>query len=106
MREQAFPQGRVVIEPKATTTYENAVFTRNLLAPSATDRWLIVTSAVHMPRAIGVFRRAGFTVESWPVFDDKDASADFLGPTFHEVFGLVEYRLLGRTSSLLPAPLS
>ncbi|MEC9367206.1 MAG: YdcF family protein, partial [Pseudomonadota bacterium] len=53
---------RLVMEPASRDTYENAVFTRKLLQPAPGSRWLLVTSASHMPRAMGCFRKAGFEV--------------------------------------------
>jgi DUF218 domain len=41
--------------------------TKAIVEPKRGDRWLLVTSAYHMPRAIGVFRKAGFPVEPYPV---------------------------------------
>ena len=38
-----------------------------LADPKPGQRWLLITSAWHMPRAIGLFRKAGFNVEAWPV---------------------------------------
>jgi uncharacterized SAM-binding protein YcdF (DUF218 family) len=58
---------RVVLESGSRTTYENAVMVRRLVAPKPGERWLLVTSAFHMPRSIGAFRNAGFAVEAYPV---------------------------------------
>ena len=94
-----FGHGRLVIEPKAKTTFENAIYSRQLVAPNRNEKWLIVTSAIHMPRAIGAFREAGFSVLPWPVADRSDNRT-----TLHEVFGLLGYWLLGRIDSPFPAP--
>ena len=58
---------RLVFEERSRNTQENAAFTRDLLKPAASDHYLLVTSAYHMPRAMALFRKAGFTVEAWPV---------------------------------------
>src|SRR5437868_3324059 len=58
---------RVVLEDRSRDTDENARFTKELVQPKPSERWLLVTSAYHMPRAIGVFRAAGFPVEAYPV---------------------------------------
>ena len=52
---------------KSRNTVENAVFSMDLAKPQPGERWLLVTSGYHMPRAIGIFRRAGFAVEPYPV---------------------------------------
>jgi uncharacterized SAM-binding protein YcdF (DUF218 family) len=108
---------RIVIENISRDTYENATLTRKLLDPTAQDRWLLVTSAYHMPRAIGVFRQAGFDVIPFTVdFRTRDAG-DLLQPpgsvaaglqradlAVKEWIGLIAYRVAGRTSALFPAP--
>ncbi|MEM0906963.1 MAG: YdcF family protein [Pseudomonadota bacterium] len=52
---------RIVMEDKAQSTYDNAVFSRALVEPQADERFILVTSAWHMPRSVGTFRAAG-----WP----------------------------------------
>ena len=109
---------RIALESASRDTYENALFTTRLIKPAAGERWLLVTSAWHMPRAIGCFRRVGFPVEAWPV--DFRTSLEFQPWRFHsaitegwrridfvarEYAGLVAYYLSGRTSELLPTPL-
>ena len=108
---------RIVLEAQSRDTYENAVFTARLLAPKAGERWLLVTSAWHMPRAIACFRRAGFAVEAWPAdyrappvaslvrindsLPDGLRRVDFV---LREWVGLAAYYLAGRTDALFPAP--
>jgi uncharacterized SAM-binding protein YcdF (DUF218 family) len=108
---------RLSFERKARDTWENAVLVKALVQPRVGERWLLVTSAWHMPRAIGAFRKAGFPVEPWPV-DYRTASLwDALRPfeapadglkrfdtALREWVGLVAYRASGRTSALLPGP--
>jgi uncharacterized SAM-binding protein YcdF (DUF218 family) len=108
---------RIVLEAKARNTWENAVFTKELVKPKSGERWLLVTSAAHMPRAMGVFRKAGFPVEPWPVdyrtagardrwlpFEAPSEGLRRLEAALHEWYGLIAYRVLGRTDALLPAP--
>lgn len=91
------------------------MFTKQLVAPKPGERWLLVTSAFHMPRSIGIFRKAGFDVEAYPVdwrmggrddlFSFTNNGAEGLGKTdvaVREWIGLVAYRLMGRTGELLP----
>ncbi len=57
---------RLVLEDRSRNTYENAIFTRDIVKPRPGERFLLVTSGFHMPRSMGVFRRAGFAVTAWP----------------------------------------
>jgi uncharacterized SAM-binding protein YcdF (DUF218 family) len=95
---------------------ENAEFSRALAAPKPGERWLLVTSAFHMPRAMGLFRAAQFPVEAYPV-DWRTAAGDRLFPfdtvsaglrrtdtAVREWVGLIGYRLTGRSRTLFPGP--
>jgi uncharacterized SAM-binding protein YcdF (DUF218 family) len=108
---------RIVLEDRSRTTAENATMSRDLVAPKPGERWLLVTSAFHMPRSIGVFRAAGFEVEAYPVdwrtrgwvdlrwpFDKLSAGLARTDVAMHEWVGLIAYRLSGRVAELLPSP--
>src|ERR1700734_4401128 len=108
---------RITAEEQSRNTIENATFSRLLAQPKPGERWLLVTSAFHMPRAIAAFRAAGFPVEAYPVDwrtrGPIDATAPFasviggLGMTdiaMHEWVGLLVYRLTGQTEELFPTP--
>jgi uncharacterized SAM-binding protein YcdF (DUF218 family) len=108
---------RIVLESRSRTTDENARFTRALVSPKPGERWLLVTSAFHMPRSIGAFRHAGFEVEAYPVdwrsrgwidaaspFDQLSHGLARTDVAVHEWSGLIAYRLTGRSSALFPAP--
>jgi uncharacterized SAM-binding protein YcdF (DUF218 family) len=108
---------RLVAEDKSRNTEENAVFSRILAQPKPGERWLLLTSAYHMPRAIGIFRRAGFAVEAYPVdwrtrgkidlfmpFDSLSAGLRRTDTAVHEWVGLLAYWVTGQSSALFPAP--
>ena len=61
LAEVGIDKARIQVEDKSRNTYENALFTRDLVSPRPGERWLLITSAWHMPRAVGTFRKAGFT---------------------------------------------
>ena len=109
---------RIVIERESRNTWENAVFTRRLVQPKPGERWVMITSAWHMPRSVGIFRVAGFDVTPYPVDYETRGSAselvlpmlpasrglDLVDRVVREWIGLVAYRLAGRTDALLPRP--
>ena len=94
---------RLEIEYLSRTTYENAHYAALFLKPDSEQRWLLVTSAFHMPRAMGSFRRAGFQVTPWPVDDIPPGFTRTLQVAQHEWLGLAAYRFLGRSSALFPS---
>ena len=107
---------RLVLERDSRNTFENAVNTRNLIQPARDERWLLVTSAFHMPRAVGVFCKQGWNVQPYPV-DYQSLQGRLLGFSMdlisnlsvfnyalHEWTGLLAYRLTGKSSSLFPGP--
>jgi len=111
------PARRLILEEESRTTAENAEFSRRLVMPKAGERWLLVTSAYHMPRSIGAFRKAGFTVEAYPVDYRTTGATDLWIPfdtvatglrrtdtAAREWVALVVYWLTGRSSQLFPAP--
>jgi uncharacterized SAM-binding protein YcdF (DUF218 family) len=112
------PESRLILEDKSRNTVENAVFTKRLVDPKPGERWLLVTSAWHMPRAMGVFRKAGFQVEAFPVdFLSGGERADYIRPyrkaargldiaddAFKEWAGLLAYYIAGYTDALFPGP--
>jgi uncharacterized SAM-binding protein YcdF (DUF218 family) len=108
------PRARIEIERRSRNTYENAVNAAAIAHPKPGETWVLITSAFHMPRAMGCFRVAGFS----PLADPVDyrwlgsvslgfnvaGGLDDLDLAVHEYFGLVSYRLLGRTPSFWPHP--
>lgn len=108
---------RIIIDDKSRNTHENAVFTADLVKPKPGETWLLVTSAFHMPRAVGTFRQAGFDVTAFPVdyrtvgmaelyqpFDKMPEGLRRVDFVFKEYVGLVTYYLSGRSAALFPAP--
>jgi uncharacterized SAM-binding protein YcdF (DUF218 family) len=111
------PHERIIAEEQSRNTVENAVFSRLLAQPKPGERWLLLTSAYHMPRAMGVFRAAGFPVEAYPVDWRTRGPIDAVEPfaslgdglrrtdtAMREWVGLLAYRLTGKTAELFPSP--
>ena len=109
-------ESQLVFEDRSRNTFENAVLSAELLKSMPESRWILVTSAFHMPRAMGVFQKAGFNVIPWPS-DYRTLREDDWRPTFqpleefsklqaalHEYVGLAAYRLNGYSDTLFPTP--
>lgn len=108
---------RLMAETTSRNTDENAQNSRELLASNGLDKCLLITSAFHMPRSVGLFRKAGVEITPWPV-DYRTAgnisfALDFTQPTLNsqqmstavrEWVGLVAYRLMDRIDAVFPAP--
>lgn len=117
LEEMGIARDRLILEEASNNTWQNAVNTRALLKPKPGQLWLLVTSANHMPRAMGVFRKAGFHVEAWPVDYRTASSADaarlYYSPNegmrrldmgVREWLGLFVYWITGRSSAVFPGP--
>lgn len=112
-----FSQDRLIMERRSRNTLENAEFSKALISPKPGERWLLVTSAYHMPRSVGIFRKVGFDVEPYPVDwrvggrDDllkfSVFSVEGLGRVdlaWREWTGLLAYWVAGKTSEFFPRP--
>lgn len=97
---------RVGYESESRNSYENALLTASMPGVDKTQRWLLLTSAFHLPRAMGVFTHAGWNVTPWPVdyrTTAHDSWFDFSlhdGPqlwqlALHEWLGYAAYRMAG-----------
>jgi uncharacterized SAM-binding protein YcdF (DUF218 family) len=107
---------RITTESRSRTTFENASFSYALVQPKPGETWVLVTSAAHMPRAVGCFRRQGWSVLPYPADFETAGNGSFhweLSLSDHlavatrairEWIGLMGYWLTGRTDALFPAP--
>lgn len=102
---------RFLFERDSATTYENALFSARLAQPKAGETWLLVTSAFHMPRAVGVFRAVDWTVVPYPVdfrtpldFYSVFANLTLVDLAVKEYIGMAAYRLSGRSAEWFPRP--
>lgn len=105
----------IIYESESRNTSENASNSKELVTPSDDEDWLLITSAFHMPRSVGVFCQEGWKVHAYPV-DHYSHTGDLarFGLSFgdnlntlriatREWIGLLAYRLSGRTDRLLPS---
>ncbi len=114
LEQQGLDVDRVVFERESRNTFENAVFTREMMKPGENENWLVITTAWHMPRTMGIFRQAGWSVIPWPVdhwsqpgrlcrvqWDPAGHLYD-LKIAVKEWVGLLAYYVTGKTSEMLP----
>jgi len=113
--EQQGVSERLIIERDSRNTYQNALYSKEIIDQVGTNDkpWLLVTSAFHIPRSVGVFRTVGINV--WPYSVDFRAAENRLRPDFtwnmhdfktatREWIGLLVYYFTDKTSEILPAP--
>ncbi len=98
---------RVQYESASRNTYENATLTRQLAGVDSSRKWLLITSAWHMPRSLATFQRQGWNVTAYPVdyrTADQTAWNDYSMKqgverwqlALHELVGIAAYRITGR----------
>ena len=106
------PASALMLEQRSRNTWENALYTRELLREKHIGQVLLVTSALHMPRALAVFRKLGIDVipaptdveavpprGSWLLEWLPDTMAlDGSSRALKEYLGLWIYRLRGRAA--------
>ena len=107
---------RIVLEDQARNTIENAIYCYRIAKPKASEAWLLVTSAFHMPRAVGTFRRAGWSAipypvdfgttgdETWSLMFNLSHGLGTANNAIHEWLGLLFYWVTDKSNSLFPAP--
>ncbi len=114
--QMGIPAERVIFENQARNTVENAKITYKIANPRPEETWVLVTSAFHMPRAMGTFRKAGWSILAYPT--DYGSRPQFnwhfgfnyfgnmgkLNGAVHEILGLIFYRLTGKSDAFFPEP--
>jgi len=97
LREVGIAPERIVVEGAALSTRDNAVLTRQLVDPAPEGRYILVTSAWHMPRSLATFRAAGWPeLVPYPVDYLTDRNALSLAPTGSAARGLTLADLAAR----------
>jgi uncharacterized SAM-binding protein YcdF (DUF218 family) len=116
--EHGIDAARATYEDQSLNTADNARNTKALVAPKPGEKWALVTSALHMPRSVGLFRGVGWEVIPCPVnfvttgrLDLGSWFAPFGGTNglswrsaMHEWIGLVYHRVAGESRDLFPGP--
>ena len=101
----------IILESRSRNTYENAIFSKRVLdSLKLQPPFVLVTSAMHMPRSVAVFKKAGINFISYPcdytVIDERFDIDNYIIPdisllkkwswVIKEVVGFVAYRLTGK----------
>lgn len=100
-------QSRIILEPASRNTWENFINTRAMVKPKAGEKWVLVTSAFHMPRALAIASRVKWPMIPWPSDYTTSMDSDYDYTDFsdnlertdlavHEAIGLLAYRLSGK----------
>ena len=103
----------ILYETTSRNTYENAVNSLDVAVPQPGSRWVLVTSAAHMPRAVGAFEAAGWkNITPYPVdfrttpletgIFSLQGGINNVRNWLHEYVGLAVYWLTGRSTILFP----
>jgi len=105
----------MVFEDQSRNTYENGLFAKALARPQPGQTWILVTTAAHIPRSVGVFNRLGWPVIPYPVDHSTrpdrqvEPGLNFAGNlgrlvmAAREWAGLAAYYVTGKTNTLLPS---
>lgn len=112
--KQGLNPSRVTFERNSRNTYENAVFSMAQVKPAPGEKWILITTASHMPRSVGIFCKAGWPVIPYPVDHgtipgnllriNLDLSRHLRDLTMgvKEWVGLLAYYVTGKTTALFP----
>lgn len=116
LAQMGLDPSRVTFESQSRNTWENALFSRDLMKTDTGRPWVLVTSAFHMPRAVGVFRKLGIEPIPYPVDyrtrgdgepwlrAELSANLDVLSTAAREWTGLAAYYVGGRLDEFFPRP--
>ena len=112
--QQGFDVARVIFEKDSRNTFENASYSYKLALPKVSENWILITTAWHMPRSVGIFCKVNWPVIPYPV-DHQTTKGNLFRISFgllnnlvtlqtaiKEWLGLLAYRVSGKTPGLLP----
>ena len=115
-RDLGVETGAILFESRSRNTWENALMSKAVADPRPGQTWILVTTAAHMPRSVGVFRKLSWPVVAYPVDHTTDPEENLglsmgfsdnlcaLKSAFREWVGLTAYYVTGKTSSWMPGP--
>jgi uncharacterized SAM-binding protein YcdF (DUF218 family) len=115
LAEHGFPSERLILEDESRNTFESAVLSKRRVSPADDETWVLITTAWHMPRALGVFCEMGWPIVPYPVDYRTQSDTLFklafdysghlqkLNVGVKEWLGLIAYSFAGKTGELLPS---
>lgn len=93
--EIQFPDSALIIESKSKNTYENGVFVKQILDSLKYDGTiLLITSAVHMPRAMAVFKKQGINAMAYPADYEQKSKLEYTDYILPGTHNLYEWQLI------------
>jgi uncharacterized SAM-binding protein YcdF (DUF218 family) len=107
--EAGIPEGAIRIAPRSRTTYEDLAQSRDAIQRHGAPA-ILVTSALHMPRALAVGRALGLSLTpfpcdymqlerpTWQAWLPSSGGPRLWLDALHEVFGIAWYRMRGRAA--------
>jgi uncharacterized SAM-binding protein YcdF (DUF218 family) len=108
LQDLKIPRDHFIFESQSRNTYENMKYSFDLVHPQAGEKWLLLTSAFHLPRSTAIFEKAGWHVIPYPAgylednryffFRDLDVLGNFfkLQVAMKEIVGIIAYSLTGK----------
>ena len=114
LKKLGLEPSKIIFENQSRNTFENAMLSKELVNPKPDETWVLITSAFHMPRSVGVFRKAGWAVIPYPVdYYLSGKTPDLLSfsagsglgrfsTALHEWIGLLVYRLTDKSDEVFP----
>ena len=109
------PDRPILYERKSRNTYENAIYSKQLVRPDPEEVWILITSASHMPRSVGCFRRTGWSVIPYPTHISTLSLIDwrpnllagivYMSKAAYEWVGLLGYWIFDRIDTFFPKPI-
>jgi uncharacterized SAM-binding protein YcdF (DUF218 family) len=112
MKAMGIPESQVLYEEESRNTYENAMLASQILKPKTGEKWALVTSGFHMPRAVLCFMKTGMDVIpsisdyytdgkiEFALYTHLSQNLHYLTVAAHEYYGLLAYRLMKRIDRL------
>ena len=103
---------KIIFENNSRNTYENILYSKEIIKPKKNEKWLIITSASHMKRALLVGQKLDWHFIPYAV-DFKNGKNFYFKPSFklisnlnyfhkatHEWLGIISYYLMKRTEKI------